>query len=127
MLSLLLVLYLSYNVDCHLLPVVYAAPSAVSHQSRIDVKSTPAFITPVLYSSTVYATYPGKVDENSNTVYSPVLSDTVLTPVALSYFHNLPLARALQSPVFIHEEDLNADDKDPENNDSQSTTNTKTI
>ncbi|KAJ0178340.1 hypothetical protein K1T71_006163 [Dendrolimus kikuchii] len=92
------------QVQCHSGPLVFAAPSAVSHQSRIDIKHTPSYIaTPVVYSpiSTIYASgsIAGYAQE---AVLTPILpTDTLLTPVALSFFHNLPLARALEHPISI--------------------------
>lgn len=102
MLRLILVLFSIYQVKCQLLPVIYAAPSAVSHQSRIDIKHSPGIISsPLIYSPAVYATYPLKGDTRE-VVLSTVTGDTVYTPIALSFFHNLPLARALEHPVSIN-------------------------
>ncbi|CAH2240314.1 jg25858 [Pararge aegeria aegeria] len=97
--------YLVNQVKSQLLPVIYAAPSAVSHQSRIDVKHTPGIITPsIIYSPTIYATYPLKVEKPREVVLRRMTGDTVLTPIALSFFHNLPLARALEHPVSINQD-----------------------
>lgn len=83
-------------------PLIFAAPSAVSHQSRIDVKHTPGFLsTPLIYSPVIYASHP-KTEIHREAIIAPVLTtDTLLTPIALSFFHNLPLARALEHPISI--------------------------
>lgn len=109
MLRLILVLFSIYQVKCQLLPVIYAAPSAVSHQSRIDIKHSPGIISsPLIYSPAVYATYPLQGDTRE-VVLSTVTGDTVYTPIALSFFHNLPLARALQHPVSINQDRVSAE------------------
>lgn len=107
MLKHILLLCLLYQVNCQILPVIYAAPSSVSHQSRIDVKHTPQIIaTPLVYSPTVYAIYPNK-EKESNIVLTPVTSDMLLTPIAFTFFHNLPLSRALEHPIIIENQDSN--------------------
>lgn len=111
MIRLLLFVGVLCEVYGDLVPLIYAAPSAVSHQSRIDIKHSPGFVAgPLIYSpaATVYANQQleNKVRE---AVITPVFTaDTILTPVALSFFHNLPLARALEHPISI--------DKAQENN-----------
>uniref|UniRef100_A0A2H1V1N3 SFRICE_014036 n=1 Tax=Spodoptera frugiperda TaxID=7108 RepID=A0A2H1V1N3_SPOFR len=104
MIRLLLFVGVLCEVYGDLVPLIYAAPSAVSHQSRIDIKHSPGFVAgPLIYSpaATVYANQQleNKVRE---AVITPVFTaDTILTPVALSFFHNLPLARALEHPISI--------------------------
>lgn len=82
-----------------LAPLIFAAPSAVSHQSRIDIRHTPGFIsTPFLYSPIA----PYTTVKESESVLPPVLRpESYFTPVALTFFHNLPLARALENPISI--------------------------
>lgn len=102
MLRTLFVITVISKVHSHVVPLIYAAPSAVSHQSRIDIKHSPSFIsTPIIYSpAAILASHPKEIA--SETVLTPIVAtDTVLTPVALSFFHNLPLARALQHPISI--------------------------
>lgn len=101
MLRILFVVCVISKVHSHAVPLIYAAPSAVSHQSRIDIKHSPALIsTPLIYSpATIFTSHP---KEASETVLTPLFtSDTVFTPIALSFYHNLPLARALQHPISI--------------------------
>ncbi|XP_022830352.1 uncharacterized protein LOC111359135 [Spodoptera litura] len=104
MIRLLLFVGVLCEVYGDLVPLIYAAPSAVSHQSRIDIKHSPGFVAgPLIYSpaATLYANHQieNKVRE---AVITPVFTaDTILTPVALSFFHNLPLARALEHPISI--------------------------
>lgn len=101
----ILFLCLLFEFNCQLLPVIYAAPSSVSHQSRVDIKNIPQIIaTPLVYSPVIYATYP-KDGKKSDIVLTQVRSDTVLAPIALTLFHNLPLARALEHPIIIESED----------------------
>ncbi|KAJ8713436.1 hypothetical protein PYW07_013806 [Mythimna separata] len=108
-------------VHGQIVPLIYAAPSAVSHQSRIDIKHSPGFIAgPLIYSpaTTLYASHqPG--DKPRETVLTPVFTaDTILTPVALSFFHNLPLARALEHPISIDkvQEEISQNDAVAEEN-----------
>lgn len=104
MITLVLLVCAICKVHGQLVPLIYAAPSAVSHQSRVDITHTPGFISaPLIYSpaTTLYSSHQvdGKARE---AVVTPVFaSDTILTPVALSFFHNLPLARALEHPISI--------------------------
>uniref|UniRef100_A0A2A4JFW4 DUF4794 domain-containing protein n=1 Tax=Heliothis virescens TaxID=7102 RepID=A0A2A4JFW4_HELVI len=104
MITLLLLVSAMWEVRGQIVPLIYAAPSAVSHQSRIDIKHSPGFIAgPLIYSpaATLYASHEPKV-KVQETVLTPVFTaDTILTPVALSFFHNLPLARALEHPISI--------------------------
>lgn len=97
MIKLILLACVNNLVQGYLSPLIYAAPSAVSHQSRIDIKHTPLISAPLFYSpATIIATHP------SQTIVSPIIaSDTLLTPIALSFFHNLPLARALEQPISL--------------------------
>ncbi|KAG7296104.1 hypothetical protein JYU34_021199 [Plutella xylostella] len=100
MLFTIVILCVVSCASSHLGPVIYAAPSAVSHQSRIDIKHTPVLSAPLIYSPTIYATHPRAIV--ADTVLTPVVPvDTVFSPVALGVFHNLPLARALKHPVSI--------------------------
>lgn len=103
MIRLLLIVSVFCNVYCNR-PIIFAAPSAVSHQSRIDIKHTPGFISaPLIYSpaTTIYASHPN-AEVPREAILAPVLTtDTLLTPIALSFFHNLPLARALEHPISI--------------------------
>lgn len=102
MIRLILISCAVTKVCCHILPLIYAAPSAVSHQSRIDIRHSPGFVqAPLIYSpaATLFASHQKQIA--SDTVFTPIFSDTILTPIALSYYHNLPLARALQHPVAI--------------------------
>ncbi|CAH2091206.1 unnamed protein product [Euphydryas editha] len=102
MYRLILTLFFICTVNCQLLPVIYSAPSAVSHQSQIHVKhSSNVIATPLVYSPVVYATYPSKEEINGELFLTPVVSDAVLTPIALTLFHNMPLARALEHPIQI--------------------------
>ncbi|KAH9637195.1 hypothetical protein HF086_016217 [Spodoptera exigua] len=104
MIRLLLFVGAMCEVYGDIVPLIYAAPSAVSHQSRIDIKHSPGFVAgPLIYSpaAPLYAHHQleNKVRE---AVITPVFTaDTILTPVALSFFHNLPLARALEHPISI--------------------------
>ncbi|KAJ8716168.1 hypothetical protein PYW08_013453 [Mythimna loreyi] len=104
MITLFLVVSAMCVVHGQIVPLVYAAPSAVSHQSRIDIKHSPGFIAgPLIYrpATTLYASHLPD-DKPRETVLSPVFTaDTILTPVALTFFHNLPLARALEHPISI--------------------------
>lgn len=87
------------KVQSHAVPLIYAAPSAVSHQSRIDIKHDPGFISPVVYTPAIL---PSHLKVASEAVVAPIVSShAVLAPVALSFFHNLPLARALEHPISI--------------------------
>lgn len=97
MIKLILVACVNNLVQGYLSPLLYAAPSAVSHQSRIDVKHTPFISAPLFYNTaTIVATQPAQ------TVVAPIIaSDTLLTPIALSFFHNLPLARGLEHPILL--------------------------
>ena len=109
MLGHILILCLFYKVNSQILPVIYAAPSSVSHQSRIDVKHTPQIIAaPLVYTPAIYATYPIE-EKNNNIALTSVLSDKV--PIALTFFHNLPLARALEHPIVIESQDSNEAEK----------------
>ncbi|CAG9793828.1 unnamed protein product [Diatraea saccharalis] len=87
------------TAHCQVAPLIYAAPTAVSHQSRVDVKNTPGFISaPLIYSPAIIS--PKEVTNEA--VITPVLAvDTVLTPIALTFFNNLPLSRALKHPISI--------------------------
>lgn len=96
MIELILIACVSNLVQGYLSPLLYAAPSAVSHQSRIDIKHTPLISAPVFFSPAVVATQPAQ------TIMTPIIaSDTLLTPIALSSFHNLPLTRSLEHPIPI--------------------------
>lgn len=90
-------------VHGHVLPWIYAAPSAVSHQSRIDIRHSPGFVqAPLIYSpaASLFASHQSQIA--SDTVLTPIFaSDAVLTPIGLSFYHNLPLTRALEHPVSI--------------------------
>ncbi|XP_059053827.1 uncharacterized protein LOC131848090 [Achroia grisella] len=104
MIRLFLTISVIAKVQCNM-PIIYAAPSAVSHQSRIDIKHTPAIISaPLVYSpaTTIYASHPEAENNKKVLAFAPTLtSNTVLTPIALTIFHNLPLARALEHPISI--------------------------
>lgn len=104
MITLLLVVSAMCAVRGQIVPLIYAAPSAVSHQSRVDIKHSHGFISgPLIYSpsTSLYASHKPD-DKPQETVLTPVFTaDTILTPVALSFFHNLPLARALEHPISI--------------------------
>lgn len=114
MFRILFVVSVISKVHSHVAPLIYAAPSAVSHQSRIDIKHTPALIsTPLIYSPAIFTSHPKEVA--SEALFTPILaSDTVFTPVALNLYHNLPLARALQHPISIDTVE-NTDKEDSEN------------
>lgn len=85
---------MSNLVQGHLTPLLYEAPSAVSHQSRIDIKHTPLISQPLFYSPVTLVATP------AHTIVTPIIaSDTVLTPISLSFYHNLPLARALEQTI----------------------------
>ncbi|KAJ2944318.1 hypothetical protein O0L34_g18308 [Tuta absoluta] len=102
LIELLSIFFVIDQAHGHLVPIIYAAPSAVSHQSRIDIKHSSGIPSPLVYTplTTIYATHPKPL--LSETVFSPVLAtDTLLTPVALSVFHNFPLARALEHPISL--------------------------
>lgn len=99
MLKIFVILSLTYRARGQLAPLIYAAPSAVSHQSRVDIKHTPGFISaPLIYSpaTTIFASQPQRLEVASDTVLTPIL-----TPIAFSFYHNLPLARALEHPISI--------------------------
>lgn len=81
-----------------LAPLIFAAPSAVSHQSRIDIRHTPGFISPLVYSP--IASYTA-VKESELVLPPLVRTEFYFTPVALTFFHNLPLARAIEHPISI--------------------------
>lgn len=102
MYRLILISFFICTVNCQLLPVIYSAPSAVSHQSQIHVKhSSNVIATPLVYSPIVYATYPSREELKSELLLTPVVSDAGLTPIALTIFQNMPLARALEHPIQI--------------------------
>lgn len=90
------------QVQCRSGTLIFIAPSAVSHQSRIDIKHIPGYIaSPIVYNpiSTIYTS--GSIAAQE-AILTPILpTDTLLTPVALSFFHNLPLARALEHPISV--------------------------
>lgn len=102
MIKIILIAYLFNLVQGYLTPLIYAAPSAVSHQSRIDIKHNPIISAPLIYN-------PGQAivaihSEPARAIVAPIIAtDTLLAPVALSFFHNLPLARALKHPISIEE------------------------
>ncbi|CAH0398716.1 unnamed protein product [Chilo suppressalis] len=100
MLSRILFVVFVTTTFCEAASLIYASPTAVSHQSRVDIKHTPGFLSaPLIYSPTILA---GANEVTNGAVITPVLAvDTVLTPVALSFFNNLPLARALKTPISI--------------------------
>lgn len=102
------------------MPFIYTAPTVVSHQSRIDVQHSPGFIAgPLIYPSTIFASHPNT--QSNNAVVTPVLTtNTVFAPIALSFFHNLPLARALQHPVTIEKAQDTAIVQDEATNDGRS-------
>lgn len=81
--------------------VIYTAPSAVSHQSRIDIRHSP--LHSFVYSpATVFAHPARTIITNDHHIITPVISTNhVLTPVAYSYYHDLPLARAMKDPVSL--------------------------
>lgn len=55
--------------------------------------------------------------EPAKTIVSPfIATDTILTPVAVSYFHHLPLARALKHPISIDEAREAASEKERKTN-----------
>lgn len=97
MIKLILISCVNNLVQGYLSPLLYTAPSAISHQSRIDIKHTPFISAPLFYNpATIVATQPAQ------TVVAPIIaSDTLLTPIAFSFFHNLPLARALEHPISL--------------------------
>lgn len=104
MITLLLFLSVMCTVHGQIVPLLYAVPSAVSHQSRIDIRHSPGFITgPLVYSpGTTLHTSHQPNDKPQETLVTPIFTaDTIFTPVALSFFHNLPLARALEHPISI--------------------------
>lgn len=104
MIKLITLVSVLCSVRGQIFPLIYAAPSAVSHQSRIDIKHSPSFISsPLIYSpaATLYE-HQKSIERPRQTVITPVFtSDTILTPVAVTFFHNLPLARALEHPISI--------------------------
>lgn len=80
-------------------PLIFTAPSAVSHQSRIDIRHDPGFISvPFVYSPIAAYT---DVKEREYVFPAAIRSQPYLTPVALTFFQNLPLARALDHPISI--------------------------
>ncbi|CAB3259815.1 unnamed protein product [Arctia plantaginis] len=86
-----------------LVPVIYAAPSAVSHQSRIDIRHSPYISGPLLYNPPKFLYEKHSADEKTrdSIIKSMFTADTILTPVALTFFHNLPLSRALEHPISL--------------------------
>ncbi|CAK1556208.1 unnamed protein product [Leptosia nina] len=99
--QILFFLYVLTYAQCQVLPLIFAAPSAVSHQSRIDIKRTP--VTPLIYSpSGVFGSNFKEIQPNRR-VDTTIYTDAVLTPIALTFFHNLPLARALEHPISLSE------------------------
>lgn len=101
MIRLLLLVCAVCKAQGHYAPLIFAAPSAVSHQSRIDIRYNPGYVSaPLVYSP--LAIYPSPAEAASDSIFTPVIkADQLLTPVALTFFHNLPLARALERPVSI--------------------------
>lgn len=105
MLAIFFVFVIHQVCGSHLIPLIYAAPSAVSHQSRIDIKLAPFMSTPFIYSpeAAIHLNIPTKVTAASDPALTSVLpSDTFIAPIALTFFHNLPLSRALGQPISIH-------------------------
>jgi hypothetical protein len=103
MIRILLIVFVT-TARSQIAPLIYAAPSAVSHQSRVEVKHTPSFISaPLIYSpAAIITSLPAEVKKE--TIITPIFAtDTVLAPIALSFFNNLPLARALKHPISIDE------------------------
>lgn len=98
MIKLIFIACVTNLVQGYLTPLLYAAPSAVSHQSRIDIKHTPHISAPLVYHpASIVATH------SPSTIVSPIIaSDTLLTPIALIFYHNLPLARALEHPISVN-------------------------
>lgn len=99
-----------YKAQGQYAPLIFAAPSAVSHQSRIDIRHSPEFVSaPLVYSP--LAVYPSAAEAASDSFLTPVIkADQLFIPVALTFFHNLPLARALEHPISIDKirEEVNA-------------------
>lgn len=87
-----------------LVPLIYTVPSAVSHQSRVDIRHSPGFISePLIYNPPKVLYQKHTADEKTQeTILTPIFTaDTIITPVALSFFHNLPLSRALEHPISL--------------------------
>lgn len=104
MLALFFILVIHQVCGAHLIPLIYAAPSAVSHQSRLDIKHASFLSTPIVYSpeTAVHVNIPTKITTGSHPVLTSVLApDTFMAPIALTFYHNLPLSRALENPVSI--------------------------
>lgn len=114
LLAVALVCALTSCVTADIGPLIFAAPSAVSHQSRVDIKHSAVNTSPLIYSpGTFYARHPARAVVASETILTPVITDdTVLTPIAFGFFHNLPLARALKHPVSIENAQAEATAKD---------------
>lgn len=103
---ILFVIFTLTSAQSHIVPLIYAAPSAVSHQSRIDIKTKPAFVSsPLIYSpsTSILLHKPPETLFVKHELLSPISEANVLTHVAYGFYNNLPLARALQHPVYIKE------------------------
>lgn len=88
-----------HKIQGQLASLIFTAPSAISHQSRIDMSHTPGFISaPLVYSPIAGYT---AVKESEPVLLPLVRTEHYFTPVVLTFFHNLPLARALQHPISI--------------------------
>lgn len=99
MIRIFILVCVLHKTQGQLAPLIFAAPSSVSHQSRIDIRHTPGFISaPLVYSP--IAVFPA-VKESESVLPTLVRSEHYFTPVAFTFFHNLPLARALERPVSI--------------------------
>ncbi|GBP35113.1 hypothetical protein EVAR_28312_1 [Eumeta japonica] len=94
-----LALALAGAVRCQLAHVIYASPSAVSHQSRIDIKHGAVLSAPAVYAPAVFVTRP-----KASSIVAPALvpADLWTGPIAYGFFHSLPLTRALEHPVSLH-------------------------
>ncbi|KOB74591.1 putative cuticle protein [Operophtera brumata] len=101
MIRIFLLVCVLRNAQGQYAPLIFAAPSAVSHQSRIDIRHTPGFISaPFVYSPIAAYT---AVKESESIFPAVIRSEPYFTPVALTFFHNVPLARALEHPISIEE------------------------
>lgn len=94
MITLLLIVFVN-QVSSNLVPIIYAAPSAVSHQSRIDIKHSSNYVaTPLIYSPGTILSNGPKMTVN-NDIVLPMIPNAVLT------LYHTPLSRALAQPISI--------------------------
>lgn len=82
---------------------IIAAPSAVSHQSRIDVHHSPSYIVPSSTYTSAITTIDKSIDPVKATyeaILVPILTEgSVLVPIPVHFLNHLSMSRALASPA----------------------------